>query len=162
MRRLIGHARSHARRLGAAGAAVAVNILTSTTLRAAETPAPAAPQVDMTALIKLSLGLAVIMALIFGLKWFLRRFGGLTQSAAGQMRILGGLSVGSREKVILLQVGEEQLLVGVSPGRVQTLHVLDKPLDVTPVNRGGGKGSDTQGRPFAERLRQAMQQDEKR
>ena len=49
-------------------------------------------------------------------------------AAGGGLRILGGLSMGARERVVLLQVGDTQLLVGVAPGRVQTLHVLEQPL----------------------------------
>jgi flagellar protein FliO/FliZ len=38
--------------------------------------------------------------------------------------------LGTRERAVLLQVGDQQLVVGVAPGRVQTLHVLDKPLSM--------------------------------
>jgi flagellar protein FliO/FliZ len=36
--------------------------------------------------------------------------------------------VGSRERVILLRAGDKHLLIGVAPGRVQTLHVFDQAL----------------------------------
>jgi flagellar protein FliO/FliZ len=43
--------------------------------------------------------------------------------------------------VVLLEVGRTQLLVGLAPGRVQTLHVLDEPVDVkTPVHPGQAGG----------------------
>jgi flagellar protein FliO/FliZ len=71
----------------------------------------------------------VVLGLLVAVAWLLKRSGRLQTAAGGGLRILGGLSMGTRERVVLLQVGETQLLVGVAPGRVQTLHVLDKPLE---------------------------------
>jgi flagellar protein FliO/FliZ len=84
----------------------------------------------MTSLWQLTLGMLMVLALIVGLAWVLKRSGRFQMAAGGGLRILGGLSMGARERVVLLQVGETQLLVGVAPGRVQTLHVLEQPLPV--------------------------------
>jgi flagellar protein FliO/FliZ len=46
-------------------------------------------------------------------------------SSKGEIAILSGVSLGPRERAVLLRVGNTRLLVGVAPGRVQTLHVLD-------------------------------------
>lgn len=69
-------------------------------------------------------GLLVIVVLIFALGWLLRRFGGLSTAGKGGISVLGGVSLGPRERAVLLQVGKTRLLVGVAPGRVQTLHVI--------------------------------------
>jgi flagellar protein FliO/FliZ len=71
----------------------------------------------------------LVLGLIVAIAWVLKRSARFQTAAGGGLRILGGLSMGTRERVVLLQVGETQLLVGVAPGRVQTLHVLDKPLE---------------------------------
>lgn len=39
--------------------------------------------------------------------------------------MIGGLSLGLREKVIVLQIGKKQLVLGVTPGRIETLLVLE-------------------------------------
>jgi flagellar protein FliO/FliZ len=83
---------------------------------------------SMTSLWQLTLGMLLVLGLILGIAWVLKRTGRFQMAAGGGLRILGGLSMGARERVVLLQVGETQLLVGVAPGRVQTLHVLDEPL----------------------------------
>jgi flagellar protein FliO/FliZ len=70
-------------------------------------------------------GLVLILVLIFALGWLLRRFGRLPMSSKGEIAILSGVSLGPRERAVLLRVGNTRLLVGVAPGRVQTLHVLD-------------------------------------
>jgi flagellar protein FliO/FliZ len=84
--------------------------------------------VSMSSLWQLTLGMLLVLGLILGIAWLLKRTGRFQMAAGGGLRILGGLSMGARERVVLLQVGETQLLVGVAPGRVQTLHVLDEPL----------------------------------
>jgi len=107
--------------------------------------------VDLSALVRLTLGLAAVVLAILGLGWLLRRTGaGVAGGVSGQLRLLGGLSVGNRERVVLVQVGERQLLLGVAPGRVQTLHVLEENL--APA-RGEPAGED-----FATRLRGLMGQ----
>ncbi len=73
-------------------------------------------------------GLIFILLLIAGAAFALRRFARFQIGSGSELRILGGLPVGGRERIVLLQVGEAQLLVGVAPGRVQTLYVLEKPL----------------------------------
>lgn len=70
-------------------------------------------------------GLLLILVLIFGLGWLLRRFGRLPMASKADLSVLGGVSLGPRERAVLLQIGTTRLLVGVAPGRVQTLHVLD-------------------------------------
>ncbi|MCP3869925.1 MAG: flagellar biosynthetic protein FliO [Gammaproteobacteria bacterium] len=70
-------------------------------------------------------GLLLILGLIVGLGWLFRRFGRLPIAGKGLVTVLGGVSLGPRERAVVLQVGDERLLVGVAPGRVQTLHVFD-------------------------------------
>lgn len=72
-----------------------------------------------------SIGLLVVLGVFFLCIWGVHKFGGLHASGEGKMRVVGGLSLGMREKVILLQVGKKQLVLGVTPGRIQTLHVLE-------------------------------------
>ena len=95
-------------------------------------------------LIQLTLGMAAVLAVIVGVAWLMKRSGRFQMGAGGGLRVLGGLSMGTRERVVLLQVGDTQLLVGVAPGRVQTLHVLDTPLATgraeTPAAAAGFAG----------------------
>ena len=120
--------------------------LAPATLAAAADPAaaPAATGASiqeplaMNNLLQLTLGMLAVLALIMAIAWLLKRSGRFQMGAGGGLRILGGLSMGARERVVLLQVGETQLLVGVAPGRVQTLHVLDQPLEANETAAGAG------------------------
>lgn len=132
-----------------------VNPLAATVARAEEGFAG----VEGAAVLRVVLGLALVIFFIFALAWFLRRYSGAQQTLSGEMRVLGSLSVGQRERVVLVQIGEQQLLLGVAPGRVQTLHVLERPLS----GAGGAEAAprDVQSDSFAERLRRLMQQPNK-
>jgi flagellar protein FliO/FliZ len=96
-------------------------------------------------LLQLAFGLIVVLgAIAFG-AYLLRRLGKFSAPVGGAMRILGGVSLGARERVVLMQVGDQQLLLGVAPGRVQTLHVLERPIVEAanaPVVGGGGSFAD--------------------
>ncbi len=110
-------------------------------------PAPVEP-VGATSLLQVLLALVLVLFLIVGMAWLMRRIGGLTQVGGGVVRVLGGVPVGQRERVVLIQVGSRQLLLGVAPGRVQTLHVLDEPVSVS--------ASPSDNESFAERLSTAL------
>ncbi|RFA28609.1 flagellar biosynthetic protein FliO [Alkalilimnicola ehrlichii] len=121
----------------------------------AKPEASAASAVDAGALIRLTGGLFFVILFILGLSWALRRFGGFSGYAGGKIKALASIPVGNRERVVLVQVGKQQLLIGVAPGRVQTLLVLDEPVtdaDAEKPRSASGGGS------FAERLRRVMQQ----
>jgi flagellar protein FliO/FliZ len=70
-------------------------------------------------------GLLVVLGIFFLCVWGVRRLSGLSVIGGQKMQMVGGLSLGMREKVILLQVGKKQLVLGVTPGRIETLLVLE-------------------------------------
>ena len=95
-------------------------------------------------------GLFIIVALIIGVAWFMRRISSMNGMVTGNLKVLGGISVGQRERVVIVQAGETQLLIGVAPGEIRTLHVMDKPIstDIKPdANTSSG---------FAEKLHAAI------
>jgi flagellar protein FliO/FliZ len=57
----------------------------------------------------------------------LKRIGHLPAANKGLVRIVGGVSLGARERVVVVDVDDARLVLGVSPGRVQTLHVMSAP-----------------------------------
>jgi len=70
----------------------------------------------------------VVILLLVGVLVLLRRFNGVSSQMSGNMRVLSSVGVGQRERVVLLQVGEEQILVGVGPGNVRKIHAFDEPV----------------------------------
>ena len=85
-----------------------------------ELPTPAeAP--GTASLLRLGVGLAIVLALLFGLLLLLRRMGYSQQGSASAIEIVASRNLGPRERVVLLRHGERHLLLGVAPGRVATL-----------------------------------------
>lgn len=82
---------------------------------------------DYMAKLLLSLGLVVV--LIFGLAWLVKRFNFIPQQNQGLIKIISTLSIGSRDRLALVQVGEEQLLIALTPGKISKLHSLKKPVE---------------------------------
>src|SRR5690606_5923682 len=77
------------------------------------------------ALVRTGLGLIFVIALILACAWAARRFGfaGRVQGAAA-MRVVSTLTLGPRDRVIMLEVDDTWLVVGVNAGGMTTLHSL--------------------------------------
>ncbi|WP_446808798.1 flagellar biosynthetic protein FliO [Methylomonas sp. 2BW1-5-20] len=98
------------------------------------------------------LALLLVLAVFFLSVWLLRKSGSLAFVSKGQLTILAGLSLGMREKLVLVKVGEKQLLLGVSSGRI------DKLLELEGDQRLFMNGPDSQeSSAFAKKLLQVMQ-----
>jgi flagellar protein FliO/FliZ len=76
--------------------------------------------------IQMVLGLALVLALLIGSLWLLRRLSAGGGAGSGLLRVIGGVAVGPRERVVLVEVGETWLVLGVAPGQVSTLHQLPR------------------------------------
>ena len=72
-----------------------------------------------------SVALLVVLALFFLVIWLLRKSGSLGLINKGELAILSGLPLSMREKLVLVRVGEKQLLLGVSAGRIDKLMELE-------------------------------------
>lgn len=73
-------------------------------------------------------GLLFVVSLIFLVAWLLRRLGTVSMVAGQAMKVVATLSVGPREKVLLIDVGGQQVLLGVAPGRVSHLQSFEQPV----------------------------------
>lgn len=66
-------------------------------------------------------GLLLVLTLLLGTLWLLKRISQPRGSVAGLMRVVAGVSVGPRERVVILELGNSWLVLGVAPGQVSTL-----------------------------------------
>ncbi len=78
--------------------------------------------------------LAGIIILIFACTYFLKRFTLLGKHSSGTIKLLYTMPIGTREKILLIQAGETQLLVGACAGQLRTLHVFDEPITQSEDN----------------------------
>ena len=100
---------------------------------------------------QVAFSLLLVIGLILLAAWLLRRFAQLPGAQGQGVRVLSAVAVGRQEKILLLQVGGQQLLVGVTPSRISTLHVLAEPLPV-PDN------AESSSRNFPRWLQHAVEQ----
>ncbi|MEN9595657.1 MAG: hypothetical protein RL236_91 [Pseudomonadota bacterium] len=72
-----------------------------------------------------AIGLLVVLAIFAICVWAIKQLQSATQIGTNRLQIVGGLSLGMREKLVLVQVGGKQLILGVTPNRIEMLHVLE-------------------------------------
>ena len=96
------------------------------------------------------LGLVIVLGIIFAMAWIIRRMGHVSVRMHGALKVLSGISVGQRERIMLIQVGEQQLLIGIAPGQIRTLHVLQQPIGINDT------ATSISPQSFAEKLQAMM------
>ena len=83
------------------------------------------PGVSGSAIVQMLIGLALIIGILFVAAYLVRKLnGGPRFGPSGPLRIVGGLAIGARERIVVVEVGETWLVVGVVPGQIKTLHTL--------------------------------------
>ncbi|MCE9638724.1 MAG: flagellar biosynthetic protein FliO [Betaproteobacteria bacterium] len=112
---------------------------------------PAASGAVTGQLLSLFLGLAVVLAVIAGTAWLLKRLAPKTYGASSVLRVVAGAAVGQRERVVIVEVGATWLVLGVAPGSVNSLHQMPRPDEIAnaPVTADAMP-------PFAQWLRKMM------
>lgn len=91
---------------------------------------PAAAPSAVGSLLQTVLALAVVLGLLVGLAWLLKRFGPRHITGGTTVKLVGALSVGARERILVVEVGEQWIVVGASPGRMNALSTM--PRQETP------------------------------
>ncbi|AZE79804.1 flagellar biosynthetic protein FliO [Pseudomonas synxantha] len=104
-------------------------------------------------LTQLVLGLLLVVGLIFVLAWLMRRVQGIGPGNAQVIELVGSRALGPRDRLVLVQVGEEQILLGITPGRITPLHVLKTPVDAAKTEAATPE--------FAQRLMELLGKDQK-
>lgn len=81
---------------------------------------------------QLGLGLALVLALLVGSLWLLKRLTVQRSGSAGFLRIVAGAAVGARERVVIVEVGSTWLVLGVAPGHVSALAEVPRQSSSAP------------------------------
>jgi flagellar protein FliO/FliZ len=91
-------------------------------------PEQVTPSGSSSGLLRMVIALLVVLGAVIAAGRFARRVRGFSGGANAALEVIGQLSVGPRERAVLIRVGERQLLLGVAPGNVRTLHVFEDML----------------------------------
>lgn len=117
-------------------------------------PTPVSPGSLGGQLAQMVFGLLLVVGLIFFLAWLLRRMQGAAPRGTQVIEIVGSRAIGPRDRLLLVQVGKEQILIGHTPGSIEALHVLAEPVEVP----AGARPATPE---FAQRLLELMGKDQK-
>lgn len=125
--------------------ALAFTLLSSIAIGAEQ--ARVADPLSLESVSQMLLGLLLVVCLIFLLAWVFRRANFVPGQSSG-MRVIASLPLGARERAVLVQCGEKQILLGVASGSVQLLAQFDEPV-IEPSASGTNE--------FAAKLAQLLQ-----
>ena len=102
----------------------------------AETPqlgyTPPAPIFTTENMLQIVSSLFLVIIVIGGLAWLFKRFGIGTATSSGSIKVIATAGVGQRERIVLVEIENTRLVLGVAPGRVSILHSLDKSSEKLP------------------------------
>jgi flagellar protein FliO/FliZ len=115
----------------------------------ADAPPPALSPVSLSGLMQVVFALLVVLGAIGLFAWFVRRVAP-GYGAAGPARVVGGVMVGPRERLVIVEVGDTWLLLGVASGSVSLVHSMARPPQ--------SAGSPAQASPQFARLLQQLRQ----
>ncbi|ERB64141.1 flagellar biosynthesis protein FliO, partial [Vibrio coralliilyticus OCN008] len=100
--------------------------------------------------------LLFVVAFILFLAWLLKRMRVPAMINQSGLNIVRQIPVGTRERIMIVQAGEEQFLVGVTAQSIQLISKLDTPLTQEELNKSALAGS-----PFATQLTQLLKKNDK-
>lgn len=137
----------------AAGAVLAVGAARAfAALPTVATPPPAPPAGG--GMLQALAGLLVVVGLIFLLAWAARRIGLQRLTGSGVVKVVSSTAVGTRERVVVVEVAGNWLVLGVTASQVNTLHTL--PAQAAGPASGAGQPAGPLAEMFSARLRHAL------
>lgn len=109
------------------------------------------PIVSTEGMLKMAAGLLIVLATIGAIAWALKRFALQATTASSAIKIIASTGVGQRERIVLVEIENTRLILGVAPGRINTLHCIDKSSPESSTDRF----AKTKSNKFQEQLNQS-------
>jgi flagellar protein FliO/FliZ len=79
---------------------------------------------------QVTLALGVVLAFVFVAAWAMRHLRKLNFSGGAQhLQVVSQVTLGAKERAVLIRVNEVHVLVGVAPGHVTALHTFTAPIE---------------------------------
>ena len=89
-------------------------------------PMTMAPTSSSGSLLQTIFALLFVLALLVALAWAMKRFGPKALGGNSKMRVISSLNLGGRERIVLIEVADQWIVVGASPGRINALATLPR------------------------------------
>lgn len=115
----------------------------------------AVPALGFGAVVQTVLGLALVIGVVFGCAWLARRLGLQGGPKNALVKTVGGASLGGKERVAVVEIGDTWLVLGAAPGNVRLLHTL--PAGELPAGAAAAApNAPALSGTFAQRFRDAL------
>lgn len=114
----------------------------------------AVPSLGVGAVLQTLVGLAVVIGLVFGFAWLARRLGLQPSQRGGLVKTIGGASLGGKERVAVVEIGDTWLVLGAAPGNVRLLHTM--PAGSAEIPGTDASSAAPLSGTFGQRFREAM------
>lgn len=109
-------------------AALSLQLFSSLALAAEQSAQPLVTS-TFSSMLQVLLGLGLVLAAISATAWLLKRLSPGQVGNASGLRVVAAVAVGPKERVVLVDVGESRLILGVAPGQVVCLKEMPRPAD---------------------------------
>jgi len=148
----------------APAATVAAPQAAADTVPAAAAPLPAmppgapmtmAPTASSGSLLQTIFALMFVLALLIALAWAMKRYGPKALGGNSKMRVISSLNLGGRERIVLIEVADQWIVVGASPGRINALATLPRQEGELPTLSSAQNGPAAAN--FSEWLKQTIE-----
>lgn len=103
-------------------------------------------------MMQMAASLLLVLVIIGILAWLLKRFTINSSSATSAIKIIATAGVGQRERIVLVEVENTRLVLGVAPGRVNILHCMNESSAKTSSDKLHELATDK----FPEQLNQSI------
>lgn len=120
-------------------------------------PQPA-PGPSTGSLLQTIFALVLVLALLAALAWLAKRYGPKIAGGGGNLRMVGSLNIGGRERIMVVEVGDQWIVVGASPGRINALATMPKQEAASPGVQSGATlaGQAPSATSFSDWLKQTI------
>jgi flagellar protein FliO/FliZ len=92
----------------------------------ANAPAINAATSPVAGFFQILFGLIAVLAIMAFAAWSFKKIGPVTSLNKLPVKVIGGVSVGNREKIMVIEVADQWLVVGVTSNQINTLSTLNK------------------------------------
>lgn len=82
---------------------------------------------------KMLVGLAIVLLVLAGISWLMKKYMPGVNHQQSVIRVVGGTSLGTRERVVVLEVADRWIVVGVGGGQMTALANLEAGQATTPT-----------------------------
>ena len=123
----------------------------------ASMPTPSGASVGAAGLLQTILALMLVLGLLAGLAWVMKRYGPKMSGGSANLRVVGALNLGGRERIMVVEVGDQWIVVGAAPGRVNALHTMPRQEgELAPAASHGGAAGGNPGANFSDWLKKTI------